>query len=274
MEQIFVGIDVSKDKSTYIAINSQGGKILGPTTVVNSRTGIDKIIGSLKAYHPGEILFAMEVSSNYWENIWLKSYPTAVHIAMHASVSKLVKIFRKYQGCNFGASKAKDLIDAAKSSFYSGRAYSTRGLTLSMQLDEISSLEAKIKIICDKLREILAPKDSHSSDFDILNSIKGIGLGTIATFIACIGDVSRFSSSSKLISYVGLYPKIFESGKYKKKNPSMVKAGPKELRYMLYLSSVTSIKHNAELRKYYLDRVSAGMPGKKALIKVAVKIAK
>lgn len=69
MKQIFVGIDVSKDKSTYVAINANGVKILGPTTVVNSKSGIDKIIGSLKAYHPDKILFAMEVSSNYWENI-------------------------------------------------------------------------------------------------------------------------------------------------------------------------------------------------------------
>lgn len=143
-----------------------------------------------------------------------------------------------------------------------------------MQLDEISSLEAKIKIIEDNLKDILAPKDKYPSDFDILNSIKGIGLGTIATFIACIGDVGRFSSAEKLISYIGLYPKAFESGKYRRKNPSIVKAGPKELRYMLYLSSVASIKHNIQLRKYYLDRVSAGMPGKKALIKVSVKIAK
>lgn len=190
MKQVFVGIDISKGKSTYIAINNQGKKIPGPTTVVNSKSSIDKILDSLKEYLPEEILFAMEVTSNYWENI------------------------------------------------------------------------------CSYL------KDSYPSDFDILNSIKGIRLGTIATFIACIGDVSRFSSSSKLISYIGFYPKIFESGKYRKKNPCMQKAGPKELRYILYLSSVASIKHNPELRKYYLDRVSAGMPGKKALIKVALKIAK
>jgi len=135
-------------------------------------------------------------------------------------------------------------------------------------------LRLKLKSFKDKIRDILAPKDKYPSDFDILNSIKGIGLGTIASFIACIGDVSRFKSSEKLISYIGFYPRVFESGKYKKKNSSIVKAGPKDLRYMLYLSSVASIKHNNQLRKYYLDRVSAGMPGKKALIKVSVKIAK
>ena len=63
-------------------------------------------------------------------------------------------------------------------------------------------------------------------------------------------------------------------GKYQKKNPSIQQAGPKELRYMLYMASVACIKHNSELAKYYHDKVSAGMPAKKAIIKVAVKLAK
>lgn len=43
---------------------------------------------------------------------------------------------------------------------------------------------------------------------------------------------------------------------------------------MLYLSSVACLKHNRELRKYYHDRVSSGMPAKKALTGVAVKLAR
>ena len=89
-----------------------------------------------------------------------------------------------------------------------------------------------------------------------------------------MGDVSRFSSADKLVSFIGFYPTIFESGKYKKKSPTIQKAGPKELRYMLYLTSVSCIKHNSELKKYYYDKVSAGMPVKKAIIKVAVKLAR
>ena len=38
------------------------------------------------------------------------------------------------------------------------------------------------------------------------------------------------------------------------------------------MSSVAAVKHNTHLKKYYHDMVSAGMPAKKALIKVAVKI--
>ena len=180
----------------------------------------------------------------------LSKYPTSCHMAK-ASVSKLVKIFRRYQGCNFNLDKAKDLISAAKDSFYSGKAFRSRGMTISMQLDEISSLSLKIKDIEDEIMSILDPKDPKggSSDYDILNSIKGVGIGTIATFKGYVGDVSRFPSSDKLISFIGFYPNIFESGKYRKKNPTIQKAGPKELRYMLYLSSVACIKHNSQLKE-------------------------
>jgi len=207
----------------------------------------------------------------------LSKYPTSCHMAKDATVGRLVKIFRRYQGCNYSSDKAKELIACAKDSFYSGKASKSRGMSISMQIEEIGSLSGKIKDIEAEIKSILDPddkKDGAGLDFDILNSIKGVGLGTIAAFIAAVGDVSRFSSSDKLISYIGFYPKIFESGKYKKQNPTIVKAGPKDLRYMLYMSSVAAIKHNICLRKYYHDMVSAGMPVKKALIKVAVKIAR
>jgi len=35
-----------------------------------------------------------------------------------------------------------------------------------------------------------------------------------------------------------------------------------------------AFKHNGELKKYYHDKVSSGMHAKKALIKVAVKLAR
>ncbi|MCG2791123.1 MAG: IS110 family transposase [Actinomycetia bacterium] len=203
----------------------------------------------------------------------LSKYSTSCHMAK-ASVSKLVKIFRRYQGCRFGADTAKELIGAAKESFYSGRASRSRGMSISMQIEEISSLSKRMEEIEEEIKSILDPADPKGGppSFGILNSIKGVGIGTISAFLGTVGDMSRFSNSDKLVSYIGFYPRIFESGKYKKKNPGIQKAGPRELRYMLYLSSVAAIKHNIYLKKYYNDLVSAGMPAKKALIKVAVKI--
>jgi len=110
----------------------------------------------------------------------LSKYPTSCHMAK-ASVSKLLKIFRRYQGCNFNMDKAKELISAAKDSFYSGKASRSRGMTITMQLEEISSLSSKIKDIEDEIRFILDPGDPSggSSVYSILDSIKGVGIGRL-----------------------------------------------------------------------------------------------
>lgn len=203
----------------------------------------------------------------------LSKYPTSRHMAK-TSVARLGKIFKKYQGCSSCKDKAEELIVTARESFYSGKASRSRGMSISMQIEEISLLSKKIEEIEEEIRSILDPDDSEDglSSFKILDSIKGVGIGTIAAFLGTVGDMSRFKNSDKLVSYIGFYPRIFESGKYKKKNPSIQKAGPAELRYMLYMASVAAIKHNIYLKKYYHDLVSDGIPAKKALIKVAVKI--
>ena len=112
-------------------------------------------------------------------------------MAKEASVGRLVKIFRRYQGCNFGAEKAKELIAAAKDSFYSGKAARSRGISICMQIEEIASLLSKVKEIELEIKSILDPddpKDGNRLNFDILNSIKGVGIGTIAAFIAAVYD--------------------------------------------------------------------------------------
>ena len=55
--------------------------------------------------------------------------------------------------------RPKILLAAAKDSFYSGKAFRSRGMTITMQLDEISSLSLKVKDIEDEIRSILDPGD-------------------------------------------------------------------------------------------------------------------
>jgi len=57
----------------------------------------------------------------------LSKYPTSFHMAGEATIGRLVKIFRRYQGCNFGADKAKELIACAKDSFYLRQSLSLKG---------------------------------------------------------------------------------------------------------------------------------------------------
>jgi transposase len=59
-----------------------------------------------------------------------------------------------------------------------------------------------------------------------LMSVPGVNVQTAATFMAAIGDVGRFSSPGKLVSYLGLDPRVRQSGNAAARHGRISKAAP------------------------------------------------
>ena len=66
-----------------------------------------------------------------------------------------------------------------------------------------------------------------------LMSVPGVNVQTAATFMAAIGDIGRFSSPRKLVSYLGLDPRVRQSGNSRARHGGISKAGASEARHML-----------------------------------------
>ena len=66
-----------------------------------------------------------------------------------------------------------------------------------------------------------------------LMSVPGVNVQTAATFMAAIGDIRRFSSPRKLVSYLGLDPRVRQSGNTAARHGRISKAGASEVRHML-----------------------------------------
>jgi transposase len=66
-----------------------------------------------------------------------------------------------------------------------------------------------------------------------LMSVPGVNVQTAATFMASIGDISRFSSPPRLVSYLGLDPRVRQSGSGPARHGRISKAGASEARHML-----------------------------------------
>jgi transposase len=66
-----------------------------------------------------------------------------------------------------------------------------------------------------------------------LMSVPGVNVHTAATFMAAIGDIHRFSSPRKLVSYLGLDPRVRQSGGTPARHGHISKAGASEPRHML-----------------------------------------
>ncbi len=66
-----------------------------------------------------------------------------------------------------------------------------------------------------------------------LMSVPGVNVQTAATFMASVGDIRRFPTPGKLVSYLGLDPRVRQSGLGPARHGRISKAGASETRHML-----------------------------------------
>jgi transposase len=102
-------------------------------------------------------------------------------------------------------------------------------LTLDGCLRQVDFLDAEVAALDGEIaRDALAWPEVLR-----LMSVPGVNVQTAATFMASIGDIRRFSSPRKLVSYLGLDPRVHQSGSTPARHGHISKAGASETRHML-----------------------------------------
>jgi transposase len=102
-------------------------------------------------------------------------------------------------------------------------------LTLDGCLRQVDFLDSEVAALDREIaRHALAWPDVLR-----LMSVPGVNVQTAATFMASIGDIHRFSSPRKLVSYLGLDPRVRQSGSGPARHGHISKAGASEARHML-----------------------------------------
>lgn len=222
--------------------------------------------------------------------VLLDKYPTAHHYK-HSSVDRIMKLFRHIQGNNFTRSKALQLLELSKESIYSGKAKDARAIAirssirlLQMYLSELDIIEAEILSLLEKSSTETketnkttvdeAGKEIEKADSLLTNlkTIPGVAEKTIAALISECGDLTRFPSISKFIGYLGLFPMENSSGNSKHIG-HLSKRGSPLAKHALYMSAVSCLIHNTQLKQLYDTKRSQGKSKKEALIAVSRKIA-
>ena len=130
----------------------------------------------------------------------------------------------------------------------------------------LRSVRARISKLEDRMAEITL---AHYKDtFLALKSIPGIGDKTAMMLIAITNNFSKFNSSKKLSAYIGLTPRIFESGTSVKGKGHITKMGNRHLRKLLYMCAWSAKHHNQHCIQMYERLHQKGKPEK--LIKIAI----
>lgn len=121
----------------------------------------------------------------------------------------------------------------------------------------------------DKLRKQIDDHiDGHpklKADAQLLSSIPGLGAVTTPKILAFLGDVRRFKNAKALAAFVGVTPRLKESGSSVRGRSQISRAGHSLMRTALYMPAMVASKHNPAV-KAFGDRLRAGGMAPKAVI--------
>jgi transposase len=102
-------------------------------------------------------------------------------------------------------------------------------------------------------------------------SVPGVNLHTAATFMARVGDIARFDNPRQLVSYLGLDPKVRQSGEEPVRYGHISKEGAADARHMLCEAAWVVIRNPSPLRAF-AERIAAQRGAGIATVAVARKL--
>jgi transposase len=135
-------------------------------------------------------------------------------------------------------------------------------------LRQIDFVDAEIAI----LERAIADHALASADIKRLMTVPGVSLMTAATFIAAVGEIQRFGDPRKLVSYLGLDPRVRQSGSAPARHGRISKQGPADVRQMLTEAAFVAVSTAGPVRAFY-QRVRARRGSQIAIVAVARKLA-
>jgi transposase len=104
-----------------------------------------------------------------------------------------------------------------------------------------------------------------------LMTVSGVNLICAASFLAAIGEPSRFLTSRKMVAYLGLDPKVRQSGEAPARSGRISKRGSASARWALVEAAWSVVKQPGPLRAFY-ERLRARRGHGKAIVATARKL--
>lgn len=179
----------------------------------------------------------------------LIEFPTVEHLRKK-HLDTLLSFCKANSKGHFSKDKAELLLSLAKSSIGT---YNTSDSLIVKQLASMLNLLSNQK---KELINLLLPLVKEYCP--ILLSIPGIGIINASGIIGEIGNINNFQNANSLLSFAGLDPIVYESGKFKANHTPISKHGSSYLRTALILSSRAIVRNDVTFKTYYDKKRSEG----------------
>src|SRR3954463_1972162 len=140
--------------------------------------------------------------------------------------------------------------------------------TLDSALRQIDFLDTEVGLV----EQAIAHDALNWPDARRLMTVPGVNLIVAVTFLAAFGDVRRFPDRRKLVGYLGLDPKVRQSGNAPASHGHISKQGSSQARHALVEASWSAVRTPGPLHAFY-QRIRARRGHQVAIIAAARKLA-
>jgi transposase len=146
-----------------------------------------------------------------------------------------------------------------------------------LPLDERLTVEAclrQVDFVCDELERldrILAADGLSDDDAMRLMTLPGVSAVTAIALLGAIGDVTRFKTPRHLVGYLGLDPRVRQSGNEPARHGRISKQGPGEVRGLLVEAAWHAARTAGPLRAFH-QRLAVRRGANIATVAVARKL--
>lgn len=149
---------------------------------------------------------------------------------------------------------------------------------LKLAVDETETLQAALRQIdfIDQEIELLDAQIARQAldwpEIQRLMTIPGLDVYTAAAVMAAIGDIRRFADPRQLVGYLGLDPKVRQSGSEPARHGHISKRGPAQARHALGQAAWVAMRSPGPMRAFG-ERIRARRGSQVAVTALARKLA-
>jgi len=140
--------------------------------------------------------------------------------------------------------------------------------TVSAAMRQIEFFDSEIS----ESERLISQAALESAQIKRLMSVPGVNVIVAASFMAAIGDISRFQSPRKLAGYLGLDPLVRQSGVGPATHGHISKRGSTRARHALVEACWTTVRQPGPLHAFY-QRIRARRGHSVAIVAAARKLA-
>ncbi len=127
----------------------------------------------------------------------------------------------------------------------------------------LEMLQKQLKSIDSQLASMLEKDTENQRVIEILKSVKGVGSVSISTIIAELPEIGSLNRG-EIAKLVGVAPINRDSGM--KSGKRFIGGGRGQVRRVLYMSTLSAIRHNATIKAFYQHLKAKGKASKVAIV--------